>query len=108
MVVGMAVDYAVHFTHFYNEATGNRFEKAQGALHGVGISVVGGAVTTAGAALPLIFAPNFQFFHQANSLILHSPLHAHVHVHVHVHAHVRRCSPICVYLCIRGISMMHG
>ena len=65
MVVGMAVDYAVHFTHFYNEAHGNRFEKAQGALHGVGVSVVGGAVTTAGAALPLIFAPNFQFFHQA-------------------------------------------
>ena len=68
MVVGMAVDYAVHFTHFYNEADGNRFEKAQGALHGVGVSVVGGAVTTAGAALPLIFAPNFQFFHQAAPL----------------------------------------
>ena len=70
MVVGMAVDYAVHFTHFYNEAHGSRFEKAQGALHGVGVSVVGGAVTTAGAALPLIFAPNFQFFHQAIPLFI--------------------------------------
>ena len=39
MIVGMAVDYAVHFTHFYNEAQGNRYEKAQGALHGVGVSV---------------------------------------------------------------------
>ena len=69
MVVGLSVDYAVHVTHFYNEAHGNRYEKAQGALHGVGISVVGGAVTTAGAALPLIFAPNLHFFHQASSLI---------------------------------------
>ena len=69
MVVGMAVDYAVHFTHFYNEAQGNRYEKAQGALHGVGVSVVGGAVTTAGAAIPLIFAPNFEFFHMAGVFI---------------------------------------
>lgn len=69
MIVGMAVDYAVHFTHFYNEAEGTRYDKAQGALHGVGVSVVGGAVTTAGAAIPLIFAPNFQFFHQAGVFI---------------------------------------
>merc|ERR1719329_787802 len=73
MIVGMAVDYAVHFTHFYNEAQGNRYDKAQGALHGVGVSVVGGAVTTAGAAIPLIFAPNFQFFHQAGVFMVCGP-----------------------------------
>ena len=28
MAVGLAVDYAVHITHFYNEAAGNRCEKA--------------------------------------------------------------------------------
>ena len=41
MIVGMSVDYAAHLTHFYNEAGGTRYEKAQGALHGVGLSVVG-------------------------------------------------------------------
>ena len=39
MIVGMSVDYAAHLTHFYNEAGGTRYEKAQLALHGVGISV---------------------------------------------------------------------
>ena len=96
MVVGLAVDYAVHFTHFYNEAIGNRYEKAQGALHGVGISVLGGALTTAGAALPLIFAPNFQFFHQALPLILR-PIR------------IRPCVLLCVSVHQRHqISMMHG
>lgn len=70
MVVGMAVDYAVHLTHFYNEAAGDRYEKAQAALHGVGVSVVGGAITTAGAAFPLCFSPNYQFFYQAGVFIL--------------------------------------
>ena len=85
MCVGLAVDYAVHFTHFYNEAPGNRYEKAQGALHGVGISVVGGAVTTAGAAIPLMAAPNTYSFHQASPLAL-QPF-----------THIRRCSPMCIY-----------
>ena len=70
MCVGLAVDYAVHFTHFYNEAPGNRFEKAQGALHGVGVSVIGGAVTTAGAAIPMMISPNSQGFHEASPLAL--------------------------------------
>ena len=38
---------------FYNEMGGTRYEKAQGALHGVGVSVIGGAVTTGGTALSL-------------------------------------------------------
>ena len=59
MAVGLAVDYAVHIVHFYNEASGNRYEKSQDALHGVGISIIGGAITTGGAALPLLFCPNF-------------------------------------------------
>ena len=65
MQVGLAVDYAVHITHFYNEATGTRYEKAADALHGVGISIVGGAITTGGAALPLLAAKSFVFFAMA-------------------------------------------
>jgi hypothetical protein len=105
MAVGLAVDYAVHITHFYNEAAGDRcgtpptprreprtargspschrplfsspwtlaltyrYEKTQSALHGVGISVVGGAITTGGAAIPLMVAQNFVFFKLAGVFI---------------------------------------
>jgi len=70
MAVGLAVDYAVHITHFYNEASGGRYEKAAAALHGVGVSIVGGAITTGGASVPLLFAMNFVFFQMAGWFIL--------------------------------------
>ena len=53
LVVGMAIDYAVHLAHFYNHAKGTRYERAQTALDGVGISVIGGAITTIGAGVPM-------------------------------------------------------
>ena len=55
LAIGLAVDYDVHLTHFYNEAKGTRREKAIEALSSVGISIVGGACTTMGAGLPLFF-----------------------------------------------------
>tara|TARA_B110001452_G_C15219166_1_gene422636 strand:+ start:1611 stop:1853 length:243 start_codon:yes stop_codon:yes gene_type:complete len=61
LVVGMAIDYAVHLAHYYNEAQGTRYQKAQAAIHGVGVSVLGGAVTTMGAGIPL-FATVVIFF----------------------------------------------
>jgi len=69
MAVGLAVDYAVHIVHFYNEAAGTRYEKSAAALHGVGISIVGGAITTGGASVPLMFALNFVFFQMAGWFI---------------------------------------
>ena len=63
----------MHLTHFYNEYGGTRYEKAQGALYGVGFSVVGGAVTTAGAALPLCLVKHFFFFQEARLCILFQP-----------------------------------
>lgn len=51
----------MHLSHFYNEAGGTRYDKARNAVHGVGVSVVGGAVTTMGAGLPLFFCV-FDFF----------------------------------------------
>ena len=47
--VGMSIDYAVHLSHFYNNAVGTRYEKTRDAIHGVGVSVIGGAITTMGA-----------------------------------------------------------
>jgi len=64
LVVGMAIDYAVHLAHFYNEATGTRFDKAQEAMYGVGGSVLGGAITTIGAGVPLFFCVVMFFFVQ--------------------------------------------
>lgn len=40
------------------------------ALHGVGLSVWGGALTTGGAAVPLCFAKHFLFFEEAGFFIL--------------------------------------
>ena len=48
---------------------GQRYAKARDALHGVGLSVIGGALTTGGAAIPLMAAPNFLFFQQAGFFI---------------------------------------
>jgi len=61
MVIGMAIDYAVHMAHAYNEAHGGRQEKASEAVQGMGISVLSGAGTTIGAAVPLLFA-SFLFY----------------------------------------------
>ena len=69
IAVGLAVDYAVHFTHFYNECPGARYEKAQSAIHAVGISVIMGAVTTGGGAVPLIFTDHFLFFREGGWFI---------------------------------------
>jgi hypothetical protein len=52
LTCGMAIDYAVHLAHFYNHADGSRKERATSALHGVGLSIIGGAVTTMGAGAP--------------------------------------------------------
>ena len=64
LVVGMSIDYAVHLSHFYNHATGTRYEKAQSAMHGVGVSVIGSAITTIGAGVPLFFCVVMFFFVQ--------------------------------------------
>jgi len=70
MAVGLAVDYAVHMVHFYNHAkSSTRYDKTQDALFGVGISIIGGAATTAFAAVPLLFVQNFVFFLMAGWFI---------------------------------------
>jgi len=66
IVVGMSIDYAVHLAHFFNEAVGTRYEKAREALHGVGVSVIGGAITTMGAGVPLLFCVVMFFNTQGN------------------------------------------
>ena len=52
----------MHLSHFYNDATGTRYQRAQHAVHGVGVSVIGGAITTMGAGLPLFFTVAIFFY----------------------------------------------
>lgn len=44
--VGIAVDYTMHITHSFLNATGTRQERARAALHTMGPSVVNGALST--------------------------------------------------------------
>lgn len=71
LVVGMAIDYAVHLAHFYIHAQGadTRYDKARDALFGVGISVIGGAITTVGAGIPLLFCVVMFFYTQGLFII---------------------------------------
>lgn len=69
MVVGLAVDYSVHFSHLYQISEGTRYERAQGALHGVGVSILSGALTTGLAGVPLLFA-HLKFYTMAGTFLV--------------------------------------
>lgn len=56
LCVGLSIDYAVHLSHYYKHAQGDRYQRVEAAVTGVGIGVIGGAVTTIGAGLPLVGA----------------------------------------------------
>jgi len=53
LTIGLSIDYSVHVSHFYNEADGTRMEKAEASVVNIGVSVLGGAATTAFCGLPL-------------------------------------------------------
>ena len=56
-MIGFSVDYVVHLANHYVESPHlSRYNKTQEALREIGISVVSGAITTAGSALFLLFA----------------------------------------------------
>ena len=57
LVVGLAVDYVVHFAEAYNHSThSDRLQRTRDALELVGVSVLSGATTTLGAALFMLFS----------------------------------------------------
>jgi hypothetical protein len=68
LTCGMAIDYAVHLAHFYTHASGGRVRRTTSALHGVGLSILGGAATTMGAGAPQ-FACAILFF-QLNGIFI--------------------------------------
>jgi len=61
-VVGFSVDYAVHICHAYVESKAeSREEKTREALRKMGISILGGAITTFGTGA-ILFATTLVFF----------------------------------------------
>lgn len=56
IIVGLSVDYCLHLVHGYSNSTyPQRQDRTRDALATVGLSIVGGAVSTAGAAAFLLF-----------------------------------------------------
>ncbi len=53
--VGLMLDPLTHVAHAFNEASGSRAQRLSAALTQVGISVVSGALSTAGSCTPLFF-----------------------------------------------------
>merc|ERR1711871_590255 len=73
--VGMSVDYALHMAHGYHSAHGStRFEKIRDALTHLGISIIGGAVTTAGAAVFLFFCHMYLFVQLGTMMFMNTTL----------------------------------
>lgn len=56
MVVGLSVDYTVHISHSYLDAgVPDRFNRTKHSLSTLGVSVVGGALSTMGSVFILLF-----------------------------------------------------
>ena len=54
IAVGVAVDYSVHLAHAFHESKAkSRYGRAQHALTTIGVSVMGGALSTLSATIPL-------------------------------------------------------
>jgi len=72
MVIGLAVDYTIHLGHMYDHATKvgvhNRLDKVMYAADKMCLTVVAGAITTAGAGL-FMFACQSTFFGKMATLI---------------------------------------
>merc|ERR1711871_513687 len=73
--VGMSVDYALHMAHGYHaihEKT--RYGKVKGALTHLGVSILGGAITTAGAAIFLFFCHLYFFIQLGTMMFMNTTL----------------------------------
>jgi hypothetical protein len=73
--VGMSVDYALHMAHGYHSASGEkRTEKIRGALTHLGVSIIGGAITTAGASIFLFFCHMYLFIQLGTMMFMNTLL----------------------------------
>ena len=60
--IGMSVDYALHIAHGYHSSQHKtRLEKVRATLTHLGVSILGGAITTGGSAVFLLFCKIYFF-----------------------------------------------
>ena len=72
--VGMSVDYSLHVGHAFHAATSRSREgKMREALTTIGVSIFGGALTTAGSSIFLLFC-HIYLFHQLGVMMLTNTL----------------------------------
>lgn len=68
--IGMSVDYALHIAHGYHSSQHKtRLEKVRATLTHLGVSILGGAITTGGSAIFLLFCKIY-FFLQLGTMML--------------------------------------
>ena len=73
--VGMSVDYALHIAHGYHSAhTKRRFDKVRDTLTHLGVSILGGAITTGGSAIFLLFCKIYFFLQLGTMMLLNTLL----------------------------------
>merc|ERR1712078_669080 len=64
ILAGFSVDYVVHLAHaFFHAEKEERLDKVRSALDEIGVSVLGGMLTSASAAVALMMC-QLQFFHK--------------------------------------------
>ena len=73
--VGMSVDYALHVAHgYHNSGAKTRFEKVRDTLTHLGVSILGGALTTGGSAVFLLFCKIYFFLQLGTMMMLNTGL----------------------------------
>ena len=74
--IGMSVDYALHVAHGYHSSTHkSRYAKVRATLTHLGISILGGAITTGGSAIFLLFCKIYFFLQLGTMMLLNVSIH---------------------------------
>ena len=99
--VGMSVDYSLHLGHAFHSAIAkSRKSKIRDALTTLGVSILGGAVTTGGAAVFLLFCKIYLFV-QLGVMMLMNTLTAFAYTLFGLCALLVIAGPVKSCICIR-------
>merc|ERR1711871_28000 len=99
--VGMSVDYSLHLGHAYNHSLGHsRRSKLRDALSSIGVSIFGGAITTAGASFFLVWCRIFLFV-QLGVMMLSNTVTAFVYTLICLGTCLAILGPVNKCICLR-------
>ena len=99
--VGMSVDYSLHLGHAYNHSPGRTTKsRVRDALSTIGVSIFGGAITTAGASFFLLWCRIFLFV-QLGVMMLSNTVTAFVYTLACLSACLAIIGPVKKCVCLR-------